>query len=70
MISEEALKEFKTIYKKEFGIDLSDKDALESVTKLLTLEKAVYKPMTKEEYEESKNTEEKQNDRKVEYSKG
>ena len=51
MISEEALKEFKVIYKKEFGIDLSDKDALESATKLLTLMKAVYKPMTKEEYE-------------------
>jgi hypothetical protein len=51
MISEEALKEFKAIYKKEFGVDLSDKDALESATKLLNLMKAVYKPMTKEEYE-------------------
>ncbi|MDD5639668.1 MAG: hypothetical protein PHR47_02580 [Candidatus Pacebacteria bacterium] len=51
MISEEALKEFKSIYKKEFSIDLSNKDALESATKLLTLVKAVYKPMTKEEYE-------------------
>lgn len=51
MISEEALKEFKVIYKKEFGIYLSSKDALERAKKLLNLMKAVYKPMTKEEYE-------------------
>ncbi|MCK9578217.1 hypothetical protein M0R01_01830 [bacterium] len=51
MISEKALKEFKAIYKKEIGIDLSDKDALESATKLLNLMKAIYKPMTREEYE-------------------
>ena len=51
MISEKALKEFKTIYKKRFNIDLSDKDALESATKLLRLVEIIYKPMTKEEYE-------------------
>jgi hypothetical protein len=51
MISEKALKEFKAIYKKEFSIDLSDKDALESATKLLILVKAIYKPMVIEDYE-------------------
>lgn len=51
MISQEALEEFKAIYKKQFGIDLSDQDALEKATKLLTLMKLVYKPMTKEEYD-------------------
>ncbi len=51
MISEKALKEFKEIYKKEFDIDLSDQDALDKATKLLNLIKAVYRPMTKEDYE-------------------
>lgn len=52
MISEEALKEFKVIYKKEFGVDLSDKDTLEKATKLLGLFKAVYKPISKDDYKE------------------
>lgn len=52
MISEKALKEFKTIYKNNFNVALSDKDALESATKLLRLVEIIYKPMTKKEYEE------------------
>ncbi len=51
MISQEALEEFKAIYKNQFGIELSDQDALEKATKLLTLMKAVYKPITKEQYD-------------------
>ena len=51
MISEEILKEFKKIYKKRFGEYLSDQVALEKATKLLNLMKAVYRPMTKEEYD-------------------
>lgn len=51
IISEEALREFKTIYKKEFNEDISDKDALEKATKLLNLMKAVYGPMSKGDYE-------------------
>ncbi|MCK9393221.1 MAG: hypothetical protein WCX30_01665 [Candidatus Paceibacterota bacterium] len=51
MISEKALKDFKAIYKKQFDIELSDQDALESATKLLKLVEIIYKPMTKEEYE-------------------
>jgi len=51
MISQEELEKFKAIYKKRFGIDLPDQDALEKATKLFTLVKAVYKPMTKEEYD-------------------
>ena len=47
MISEEALKEFKLIYKKKFDIELSDKDALEKAAKLLNLMKAIYKPIYK-----------------------
>ena len=51
MISQEELEKFKAIYKKQFGIDLPDQDALEKATKLFALVKAVYRPMTKEEYD-------------------
>jgi len=39
MISEKALKEYKKIYKKEYGVDLPDKEALEQATKLLNITK-------------------------------
>lgn len=51
MISAESLEEFKRIYKKRFSEDLSDKVALEKVTKLLSLMRAVYRPMTQEDYD-------------------
>ncbi len=51
MISKEKLKEFKKIYKKRFDENLSDQVALEKATKLLNLVKAIYKPMTQEEYD-------------------
>ena len=51
MISKEELKEFKKIYKKRFVEHLSDQVALEKATKLLNLVKAVYQPMTQEEYD-------------------
>ena len=49
-LSKEAIKEFKKTYKKKFGENLSDQVALEKATKLLNLVKAVYQPITKEEY--------------------
>ena len=51
MISREALGEYKKIYKKQFGKNISDAEALEQATKLLNLMKIVYKPMTREEFE-------------------
>lgn len=51
MISKKSLEEFKRLYKKRFNEDLSDQVALEKATKLLNLMRAVYKPMTKEEYD-------------------
>ncbi len=51
MISQEALKEYKEIYKKEFGKDISDAEALEQATRLLRLIEIIYKPMTKKEFE-------------------
>lgn len=58
MISEKALKEFKEIYKKKTGKDLSDQDALESATKLMTLVSAVYRPIPKKWLDELKISDE------------
>lgn len=52
MVSDNALAEYKAIYKKQFGEDLSDQEALEQATKLLTLMKAVYRPIKKSDYED------------------
>lgn len=54
-LTEEDLKEFKRIYKKEFGEDISDKDALEKATRLIRLVKAVYKPIKKSDFEKFDN---------------
>ena len=51
MISKEKLEKFKKIYKKRFSEDFPDQAALGKATKLLNLVKAVYRPMTKEEYD-------------------
>lgn len=51
MISKEQLEKYKDIYRKRFGEDISDQEALEQATKLLNLIKIIYKPMTKEEFE-------------------
>lgn len=44
-ISKEQLDEFKEIYKKTFGKEISDAAALESATKLLTLMEVIYRPI-------------------------
>jgi hypothetical protein len=49
-VSPKALEEYKEIYRKQFGKDISDTDALEQATKLLRLLEIVYKPMTEEEF--------------------
>ncbi len=51
MISKESLEKFEDIYMKRFGKNLSNQAALESATSLLTLMKAIYRPMTREDYE-------------------
>ncbi len=51
MISKEYLEKFKEIYKKEFGKEISDEDALEQGTKLLRMVELIYKPMTVKEYD-------------------
>lgn len=52
MLSKQALDDFKAIWKKEFGQNISDQKALEEGTALITLMKAVYRPIKKEWQEE------------------
>ncbi len=48
MVSKEALEEFKEIWRKQFGEDISDEVATEEAINLLTLMNVVYKPIKKE----------------------
>lgn len=41
------LQEYKAIYRKKFGKDISDEEALEQATSLLTLVNAIYRPVKK-----------------------
>jgi hypothetical protein len=45
MVSKKAIQEFKDIYLKEYGVELSDKEALELGTRLLLMFKAIYRPV-------------------------
>lgn len=49
MISDEKIQEFKVLYRKHFGIELSDEEAQEKGSQLLRLLEIVYKPMTEED---------------------
>jgi len=48
MISDKALQEFKEIWKEEIGTEISDEQAMEEATQLLTLFDAIYRPIKKE----------------------
>lgn len=52
MLSEQDVTNFQTLYKKEFGIDISREQALEEGLKLVGLIGNVYQPMTQAEYDE------------------
>ncbi|RJQ35799.1 hypothetical protein C4568_00210 [Candidatus Parcubacteria bacterium] len=47
MISQKYLDRYKEIYRKKHGKDLSDQEALEQATKLITLVKVIYRPLQK-----------------------
>ncbi len=53
-IPEGQLEKFKLICKEQIGIDLTDEQAREEGLKLLIFFKAIYKPITVEEYEQFK----------------
>lgn len=44
-ISQKALEEFKEIWKRQFGEEISDKDAYEEASCLLRLFKVIYRPL-------------------------
>lgn len=59
MISDAALKEFKEIWLKEFGLEISDSEATDEAVNLLTVFNAVYRPIKEEwanEYDGRTNT--------------
>ncbi len=50
MLSEKAINEYKELYKKKFGKEISNQEALEQATNLMRLIEIVYKPMTEKEH--------------------
>lgn len=68
MISKEAIEEFKYLYKKQYGEELSDYVASEAANRLVHIVGLVYKPISKEDAEKleerRKNTGQKQEELK------
>lgn len=54
-LSEQAIIEFKAIYKDEFGEEISDNEARELAADLLTLFKIICRPIPEKEKERIKN---------------
>jgi hypothetical protein len=48
MISDQALQEFKTIWREETGQEMTDKEALDAAVALLSLFDVIYRPIPKE----------------------
>ena len=49
-LTDKDIESFQALYKKHFNKDISRAEAVAKGTQLLTLMKAVYKPMTEDEY--------------------
>jgi hypothetical protein len=52
VLSDEDIAKFQTLYRNQFGIEISREDAYEKGVKLLRLLSVVYRPITKSECEE------------------
>ena len=48
-VTPQALEEFKRIYRKEFGEDISDDEALEMAQRVLTFFSLIYRPFSGQE---------------------
>ncbi len=48
MLSKKALDEFKAIWRKQFGEDISDEKAIEEGINLLTMMNTIYRPVKKQ----------------------
>lgn len=62
MLSKKALEEFKAIWRKQFGEDISDEKATEEGINLLTMMNTIYQPIKKQwmdDYEAGKHRQEK-----------
>lgn len=55
MLSPEALSEFKKIWSGEFGSEISDDQAVEEATNLLSVFAAVYRPLSQKWLDEYEN---------------
>ncbi len=49
MLTDNDIEKFQTLYREQFGVEISKEKALEQSLKLLTLMSNVYKPMTRDE---------------------
>jgi len=58
MLPEEAIKEYKILYEKRFGVELTDEEAAFRANNLLTLYKVVYGELSSYAYETDKDEEE------------
>lgn len=45
MLKKQQIEEFRKLYKSRFGVEISKEEAYERGTKLITLIKAIYKPI-------------------------
>ena len=45
ILSDEAIQEFKEIYKRDYGVDLSDGDAYEQAHRCFNMMQAIYRPI-------------------------
>lgn len=54
MLSKKALQDYKAIYKKRYGVELSDQEAQEKGRKLLEFFKLIYQPIPKKWLKQSK----------------
>lgn len=52
MITDEQITKYQTLYKNRFGKEISKEEACEQGIKLIRLVELVYKPITKEEFQE------------------
>jgi len=50
MLSESQIKQFQELYKKHFGREISQSEAIDQGEKLIRLMELVYRPMTAEEH--------------------
>jgi len=57
MIPNEAINEFKEIFKRHYNIELSDQEANEKAVKVLGLFKVIYKPIPKQNIDNKDVTE-------------